>query len=459
MTDRLVTGEPVADPVEARDLRQIAQRRLRHAFTDFDQLERLFPDEFPHMIVHGEGAYLVDASGSRLLDGGCTLGACAIGNGRREMAEAIAAQAEALTFVALDEGLSNPLAVRLAALLSTKVPVDDPALWFVNSGSEANDLAFKIVRGYWRAAGESTRVKVLARSGSYHGATFGALSATGMPLSREPYAPVVPGFVRTSQPSSGRCGYCTPESGCTLGCADDVDRIIRQEDPQTVAAFIGEPVAMTEAIKVPHPEYWPRIREICDRYDVLLVADEVITGFGRTGTWFGLDHWAITADIVSLAKGVTSAYVPLGAVAVSRGIMDGLARRPIAHINTYSGHPVACAAALKNLEIIEREALVEHAASLEPLVLEELERTRADRAGVTSVSGIGLLSSLEFDPSHPIAHPDGLATFLRECYRRGLILRGYPGLVYFYPPLVVTEDDVRFAFSTIREALASLGPV
>jgi putrescine aminotransferase len=220
-----------------------------------------------------------------------------------------------------------------------------------------------------------------------------------------------------------------------------------------VGAFIAEPIAMTEAIKVPHPDYWPRIREICDRHGIVLIVDEVITGFGRTGTWFGLEHWGVEADIVTLAKGVTSAYVPLAATAVSRRIMDQLGPNPIAHINTYSGHPVACAAGLKNIEIIEREGLVENAAALEPLLLDELERTRAACPGVTNTSGIGLLSSIEFASDHPIFTSDGLETFRWRCYQRGLIVRGYPGVVYFYPPLVVTGDDVRFAFATIREVL------
>ena len=449
-----MTGTAAPPDVDVVDARGAAQAHLRHAFTDFAQLERLFPGEYPHLIVRGEGAYLVDETGARLLDGGCTLGACAIGNGRREMAEAIAGQVETLTFVSLDEGLTNHPAIQLATLLNQRVPVDDATMWFLNSGSEANDLAFKIARAYWRTVGEPTRVKIIARAGSYHGATFGALSATGMPLSREPYAPVVPGFVRASQPSPGRCGYCSPADGCTLGCADEVERLIRQEGSETVGAFIGEPIVMTEAIKIPHPGYWPRIREICDRSGILLIADEVITGFGRTGTWFGLDHWGVEADIVSLAKGVTSAYVPLAATAVSRRVMDQLATNPLAHINTYSGHPVACAAGLKNIEILEREGLVENAAAMGPVVLDELERTKASCLGVTNVSGIGLLSSIEFASDHPISSSDGLEAFRRHCYQRGLIVRGYPGVVYFYPPLVVTEDDVRFAFATIRDVLA-----
>lgn len=444
----------VTQPDAAQD-RQSAQRNLRHAFTDFSQLERLFPGEFPHIIVRGEGAYLVDDTGARVLDGGCTLGACTIGNGRREMADAIADQISQLTFISLDEGFSNRPAIELASVLARKVPVDDPTIWFVNSGSEANELAFKIVRAYWRAAGEPGRVKIIARSGSYHGATYGALSATGMPASREPFAPVVPGFIRASQPSPGRCGYCSPTEGCTLGCADEVERIIRQEGAGTVGAFVGEPVVMTEAIKVPHPGYWPRIREICDRHGVLLLADEVITGFGRTGTWFGLEHWGIQADIVSLAKGVTSAYIPLGATVVSRSITDVLATKPIAHINTNSGHPVACAAGLKNLEIIESEQLIENAAALEPLVLDELAQTRRACSDILNVSGIGLLSSMEFSADHPVSHQDGLETFRRECYKRGLVLRAYPGVVYFYPPLVVSDEDVRFAFTTVREVLAT----
>lgn len=436
--------------------RKAARHALRHAFTDFEQLERLFPGEFPHIIVRGEGAYLVDDTGARVLDGGCTLGACTIGNGRREMADAIADQVARLTFVSLDEGFTNLPAIGLATLLARKAPVVDPTIWFVNSGSEANDLAFKIVRGYWRAAGQPQRVKVIARSGSYHGASFGALSATGIPASREPYAPVVPGFIRATQPSPGRCGYCTPREGCRLGCADEIERIIRQEDPETIGGFIGEPVVMTEAIKVPHPEYWPRVREICDRYGVLLIADEVITGFGRTGRLFGLEHWGVRADIVTLAKGLTSGYIPLGATLVSRSISDVLATRPIAHINTYSGHPVACAAGLKNIEILEREQLVENAASLQPRVEEELARTQAACSGIANVSCIGLLSSMEFEATHPLAALDGLEIFRRECYRRGVILRGYPGLVYFYPPLVVNDEDVRLAFEVVRTTLAEL---
>jgi putrescine aminotransferase len=433
--------------------RKAARRYVRHSFTDFNQLDRLFGPGFPRVIVAGEGAYLFDDRGAKLLDVGCTLGACAIGNGRSEMAKAVAHQIETLTFVSLDEGLSHPAAIELAAVLSARLPVADATLWLVNSGSEANDLAFKIVRAYWRAAGEPARIKVIARSGSYHGATFGALSATGMPMSREPYAPVVPGFIRASQPSPGRCGYCTGTHGCTLGCADDVDRIIRQEGAGTVAALIAEPVAMTEAIKVPHADYWPRIREICDRHRVLLIADEVITGFGRIGTYFGLERWGVKADLVTLAKGVTSAYVPLGAVAVARPLMEQLEEMPMAHINTYAGHPVACAAALKNLEIIEREGLVQNAATLEPLVRKELEATMAACTGVTNVSVAGLLSSIEFASEHPVSTADGMEAFRVDCYERGVIVRAYPGVAYFYPPLVVTDADVRLAFDAIRSAL------
>jgi len=260
-----------------------------------------------------------------------------------------------------------------------------------------------------------------------------------------------------TQPSPGRCGLCTVEGGCSLECARDVERAILREGPDTVAAVIAEPIAFRQAIKVPHDGYFPALRDICTRHGVLLIVDEVITGFGRTGRMFGLDHWATTADIVTVAKGITSGYAPLGAAAVSGEIAAAFADAPLAHISTYAGHPVSCRAALATLDIIEREGLVESAARGETVVRECMERLRDELGCVRHISAKGLLTSVEIDLPGREQPADAVRRICHECYERGVILRsaaeGQRAAVYFYPPLVVTADDIREAFAAIADAL------
>lgn len=441
------------------DVRGRARLRVRQGFTDFEQLDRSYGPQYPRVVVRGEGAYLYDDEGRRLLDGCAHLGSCQVGHGRPEIAEAVARQIRQLEFTALEAGITHPLVVELSERLAGLVQVDDPVFVYGSSGSEAVDVAFKIARVYHARRGQAGRTKILARAGSYHGATYGALSANGMPALREPFAPLLPGIVRVAQPSPGRCGYCAPPGACTLACADEIERVIEREGPETVAALIGEPVAIQEAVKVPHPQYWRRIRDTCDRFGALLIVDEVLTGFGRTGRMFGLEHWGIKADLATTAKGLTSGYVPMAMTAVARHVYEHIASPPLAHVNTYAGHPVACAAALVNLDIIERERLVENAQALEEVVRGELAKLGQGHGRVVGGSVLGLLSSLELSAS--VEEAAGLADAIRhECYERGLALRtaGLPGrvTVYFYPPLVVTEEDILGAFETVNETLGAL---
>jgi adenosylmethionine-8-amino-7-oxononanoate aminotransferase len=411
------------------------------------------------MLVRGEGAYVWDDEGHRALDGGGHLGAGIVGHGRGEVADAIAEQARTLEWSSLDLGLSHGVAAELAERLAPLVPVPDPTFLFGSTGSEANETAFKIARAHHRNGGRPGRVKIIGRDGSYHGATFGAMSASGIPESSEPFAPLVPGFLHCAQPSPGRCGLCTVEQGCSLECARDVERTILREGPETVAAVVGEPVAFRQAIKVPADGYWPLLRDICTRHGVLLIVDEVITGFGRTGRLFGLERWGVQADIVTLGKGITSGYVPLGATLVGGAIAAPFRDSPLPHISTYAGHPVACRAALATLAIIERERLVENAARCEGVALECMRRLRAALGAVQTVVATGLLTSIEFDLPDGAPAADTVRGILHECYRRGLIVRAVPsppgGVLYFYPPLVVTEDEVRGAFAVIGETLAA----
>src|SRR5262245_1288672 len=411
------------------------------------------------MIVRGEGAYVWDSEGRRLLDAGGNLGAGQIGHGRQEIADRIARQVVELDYIGLDSGISHPKAVELADVLRNLVPVDDPTFAFPTSGSEANELAFKIARAYHSRRGDQDRTVVLSRDGSYHGSTYGGISAAGAPVFRADYGPVVPGFEQVAQPSPGRCGYCSRAESCTLQCADALETAIERIGPDHIAAVIGEPVSILQAVKVPHADYWARVQSICRANGVLLIVDEVVTGFGRTGRMFGSEHWAIEPDIMTMAKGVTSGYVPLGVVATSRSVEDAFAE-PLLHINTYAGHPVACEAALATLQIIQDERLPERAAELEPVLRSSLEAI-ADRNGrVVRVSAIGLLSSIELSAAG-VEDPDEAVLRLRHAmYENGVIARSsFSGdivTIVFYPALVVDRDDVERGVAAVAESVETV---
>jgi adenosylmethionine-8-amino-7-oxononanoate aminotransferase len=440
-------------------LRDSVKTQVRHFASDFAALDRAFPGTYPRMIVRAEGAYLYDGDGHRTLDAGVSLGVCQIGHGRAAVARAVAEQIEQLDFVGLEAGFSHEPVARLAAELGPLMPMPDPGFSFTTSGSEASDLAFKLARAYWRARGEGARFKIVSRSNSYHGAGFGGLSATGSDPFRAPFEPIVPGFVRTSQPSPGRCGYCRFGEGCTLACADDLARMIEREGPSSVAAFIAEPVSIFGAVKIPHAGYWRRIREICDCYGVLLIADEVVTGFGRTGRMFAGSHWGIEPDMVTMAKGLTSGYVPMGAVAVGPRVQEVLGGTALMHINTYAGHPVACAAALAALAITQSEGLVENAAALEPVALSALDGIAAGSAHAIRTSALGLLAGIEVAVDEPRAE---VALEIRHAlYAHGVAVRAGiadgVAAVLFYPPLTVDEDTVRTGIAAIGEGLHDAG--
>jgi putrescine aminotransferase len=440
-------------------LRDSVKTQVRHFASDFSALDQAFPGTYPRMIVRAEGAYLHDEDGHRSLDAGVSLGVCQIGHGRAAVASAVADQIKQLDFVGLEAGFSHEPVARLAAELGPLMPMPDPGFSFTSSGSEANDVAFKLARAYWRVRGEGGRFKIVSRSNSYHGAGFGGLSATGSDPFRAPFEPVVPGFVRTSQPSPGRCGYCSFGEPCTLACADDLARVIEREGPSSVAAFIGEPVSIFGAVKVPHPDYWRRIREICDSYGVLLIADEVVTGFGRTGRMFASSHWGIEPDMVTMAKGLTSGYVPMGATALGPRVQEVLGGTSLMHINTYAGHPVACAAALAALAITRNEDLVANAAALEPVARAAFDAVAAASERPTRVSALGLMTGIEVAVDEP---PADLALQIRHAlYARGVAVRtgvaDGVAAVLFYPPLIVDEEAVRSGIAAIGEGLAEVG--
>jgi adenosylmethionine-8-amino-7-oxononanoate aminotransferase len=431
---------------EGRELRLAAQHHLRHFLADFVRLEQEYPGVYPHVIVRGEGPYVFDDKGRRLLDAGNNLGACNVGHGRKEIARRMAEQAERLEFSALDSGNSHDVAIRYARRLSGILPMDDACISFCGSGSEGNELAIKIARNYFALKGEAKRTKILSRTGSYHGSSYGAMAATGLDAFSAGFGPVAGDFVRAPQPSHDRCGYCCNAQSCTLACVDATEKRIAEEGPETIAAIIGEPVPIAQAVKIPHPDYWPRMTELCRGTGALLIVDEVVNGFGRTGRMFGCDHWNIRPDIMVMAKGISSGYMPLGAVAVSARVNEVFRERPLLHLNTFAGHPVACAAAEATLDILEREKLVENAARMEPVLRAELERLASTIPELVRVSVIGLMSSTEVDASKVADMPRFVRRIRHEAYENGLLVRVNPDgtrvSAFFYPPLNVTAEDV-----------------
>jgi adenosylmethionine-8-amino-7-oxononanoate aminotransferase len=415
----------------------------------------------PTIFVRGEGALLYDIQGNEYLDGLSCLWNVSAGHGRKELAEAAAEQMATLAFASNYVGSANVPAIRLAEKLSQIAYPKLNAVFFTSGGAESNEAAFKTARHFWKVRGRPDKVKVISRRQSYHGVTLAAMSATGLPIYHRAFAPLVPGFILVDPPYRFRCQRCAGEPACNLGCARAIEEAILAEGPETVAAVIGEPVQGAGGVIPPPEGYWPAVREICDRYEVLLIADEVITGFGRTGRWFALEHWGVQPDIMSFAKAVTSGYLPLGGIMVSDEIRDTINNAPpelrYMHAYTYSGHPTCCAVGLKNLEIFERERLVERAAVLGKRLLDGLRALEA-LPHVGEVRGLGMMAAVElveskeprrwFDPARQVG-----ARVIAEAKQRGLWTRFVGDVVCLAPPLVATEAQIDRIVAILGEAI------
>jgi adenosylmethionine-8-amino-7-oxononanoate aminotransferase len=356
----------------------------------------------------------------------------------------------------------------LAEKLAELAPGSLSRSFLVSGGSEANEVALKMVRAYHRRRGEAGHYKVISRKGSYHGATGGVLWLGGGPAShRDDYEPAFPGMAYAPQPNAYRCemGGKSP-SECAVRCAEAVEQLILFHDPETLVAFIGEPIA-TGAI-VPGDEYWPMVREICDKYEVPLIADEIITGFGRTGKMFAMEHWDVVPDVMTVAKGIVSSYLPLGATIVRKEIADRFAGKDkvFRHTFTFAGHPVAAAAALKNIEILENEGMVANAAEVGAYFKEALEDLMAGHSIIGDVRGLGLFLAIElvsdrktkagFPADQKV--PGRLNDKLKE---HGLLYRAFGEVLNFGPPLCITRsevDEIVHAFDlSLRELEGELG--
>jgi adenosylmethionine-8-amino-7-oxononanoate aminotransferase len=425
----------------------------------------------PLIYVQGCGSTVRDVEGHEYLDGLSGLWNVNVGHGRAELAEAASEQMKELAYFSSYAGSSNIPAIRLANRLIELAP-EMQAVFFTSGGAEANESAFKTARFYWKARGKAGKVKVIARHHGYHGVTLQAMSATSMGSYWKMFEPRVPGFVHIQTCYPYRFQGAKPDETVGQAAARELEEAILREGPDTIAAFIGEPIHGAGGVIYPTEDYWPRIREICTRYDVLLIADEVITGFGRTGRWFGLSHWNVKPDILSFAKGITSGYLPLGGILVTKQIkecMDSVepANRWM-HAFTFSGHPTCCAVALKNIEIMQREYLCENAAKMGERLHNALLDSLGDHRNVGEVrGGKGLLAAVEFVEDRGnkknFAGDRKVATSIQvEMMKRGVVTRTRPVAgehpapgdeVLFAPPLVVTEPEINHMVGVLRESV------
>ena len=408
------------------------------------------------MILRAKGCYFWDTEGRKIFDGNSSLQNVHIGHGHPEMGATAAQQIAELDFFPLYSG-SHVLAERLGDRLHSLLPHLE-RFFFLNSGSEAIDTAIKILAEYWALRGDRERSVLIARQSSYHGSTIGALSATGLKLLREPFSSVLIRSVHVSDPE---IEPLETEAAAEGRLMSELRSTIRSVGHEHILGIVAEPVQLWGA-RVPPMGYWTGLRAVCDEFELPLVADEVITGFGRTGKWFGLDHWDVQADVVVLGKGIASGYAPISAVGINSRIADvfDAGGAFFHHISTTSGHPVSSSLALKNIELIERGDLVARSADSGERLRGLLREAFNAKPYVAAIRGIGLLNSVVFEPQLIRSGPEASARLRRACLGKGVYLRA-DGQLWVIPPLVTTSgqliDLVEMAFNAVEEWIAE-GP-
>jgi adenosylmethionine-8-amino-7-oxononanoate aminotransferase len=414
--------------------------------------------------AEGHGAVIKDLNGNEAIDGLSGLWNVNVGHGRRELAEAAMQQMSTLAYCSGYTGSSNLPAIELAERLSELVYPSINTFFFTSGGAESTESSIKTARFYWKTEGKPEKVKIISREYAYHGVTLAAMSATGMQAYWSMFEPRVPNFSHIPSPYPYRFegGDSTISQG--MAAAKLLEDAILREGPETVAGFIAEPVQGAGGVIVPQDDYFPRIREICDKYDVLLISDEVITGFGRTGTWFGLEHWGVEPDIMQFAKGITSGYIPLGGIGVSDTIKRAINTTPPdkrwMHAFTYSGHPTCCAVALVNIRIIDEEGLVERAAEMGNRLLEKLH-TLEESEHVGNVRGLGLMAGVELvkdkTTKQPFPASDKVGPRLhQEMAQRGLYTRVSGDTICLAPPLITTADQIDRIADIVRDSISTV---
>ncbi|MTH55326.1 aminotransferase class III-fold pyridoxal phosphate-dependent enzyme [Bacillus mangrovi] len=429
-----------------RELSELDKKHFLHPTTSIKQQQENGPD---FIFTHGKGVRLFDLKGRSAIDGLSSLWNVNIGHGREEMARTAYEQMKTLAYSSCFATYSHEPAIRLAAKLADIAPGNLSAVFFTSGGSESNDTAYKLARHYWILKGEPERKKIISRTKSYHGVALGATSATGLKPFRDFTGSLAPDFCYVDHFSPA-----------------DLRNKIEEEGPETVAAFIAEPVQGAGGLHLGPEGYFKEIRSICDEYGILLITDEVITAFGRTGSYFGIDHYSVEPDMMCFAKGITSGYAQLGGVMLTEELHRVFIDRSegtLLHGYTYSGHPMACTVALKNLEIVESEGLIENARKMGEEMLKGFRSIEAESGIAANARALGLMGALEFVKNKetnerfqsPLA-PKVVA----EAAKRGLICRSVvfdqQDTLVFAPPLIMSREEMSELHSILEDAVKAV---
>jgi adenosylmethionine-8-amino-7-oxononanoate aminotransferase len=421
---------------------------------------------------HAEGVYVWDEDGKRYLDGSAGSSAVvSIGHGVDEIADVMAEQAKRLAYAPMHMFTHRPI-IELADLIAELAPGSLNKVWFVSGGSEATENAVKLARQYHMERGKGTKFMVISRWQAFHGNTFGAMGYGGHTFRRRRFAPMLQNAPHIPPAYRYRCDYCADRPACNLKCADALEKEVRRQGPDNVAAFIAEPVVGAALAAVPAPDgYFQRIREICDRYDVLFIADEVMTGFGRTGTNFGINHWGVVPDLIATAKGVSGGYTPLGAVIATDEVVEALERNAANFVagHTYTGNPLSSAVGLAVLRYMLRNKLIENARAQGERLLQGAQALLERHPIVGDVRGKGLMVGLEFvqDRATKQPFPPGLEIAPKigqAALERGLISYPLQGCVdgvegdmmKFTPPMCITVAQVDELLGMLDEAIGAV---
>lgn len=422
----------------------------------------------PDIIARGEGCWVWDIDGHKMLDGVAGLWSSNLGHSNRAVRDAIVAQLDELPFYNTFRGTTHPRAIELSErIVKTMAPDGVGAVLFSNGGSDAVEGALKMARQYWKLRGQPERTKFISLKNGYHGVHFGGMSVNGLANIRRAYEPLMPGCFHVDTPWPYHNAYTDDPEELGRICAGLLEREILFQGADTVAAFIAEPIQGSGGVIVPPANYWPLVREVCERHDVLLIADEVVTGFGRAGALFGTRLWGVTADIWCLAKGISSGYVPLGATALAKKVADAFLADEkglgtVAHGYTYSGHPVAAAAALATLDEIERLDVPGNAARVGAHFQARLA-TFVEKFGfVGDVRGRGLMAGIEMVADKAKRTPlprisDIPARVAREAYQRGAMVRISGPNMILSPPLVITREEIDHLVDVLEASFAAVG--
>ncbi|MFK7701594.1 aspartate aminotransferase family protein [Pseudomonas caspiana] len=439
---------------QTREWQALSSEHHLAPFSDYKQLKEVGP----RIITRSSGVYLWDSEGNKILDGMSGLWCVAIGYGREELADVAAKQMRELPYYNLFFMTAHPPVLELAKVISEIAPEGMNHVFFTGSGSEGNDTMLRMVRHYWAINGQPNKKTIISRVNGYHGSTVAGASLGGMTYMHEQGDLPIPGIVHIPQPYwFGEGGDMTPDE-FGVWAAEQLEKKILELGVDNVGAFIAEPIQGAGGVIVPPDTYWPKVKEILDKYDILFVADEVICGFGRTGEWFGSDFYGLKPDMMTIAKGLTSGYIPMGGLIVRDEVVAVLNEGgDFNHGFTYSGHPVAAAVALENIRILREEKIVERVNSETAPYLQKRLRELSDHPLVGEVRGVGMLGAIELVKDKATRERytgKGAGMICRTfCFNNGLIMRAVGDTMIIAPPLVISFAEIDELIEKARKCL------